>query len=125
MQSTNRGRRYISLNQIASIARRRAGAGATLKAGMTGVAGLVVLVLLFLASLAYVALGGALALEASPVPEPETSIAGVTVITADAGGVRRNERISGNSATPADYFPAGYRNRGRDDDGNVMRYEHD
>jgi hypothetical protein len=73
MQSTNRGRPYINLKQIASIARRRAGAGATLKAGMTGVAGVVVLVLLFLASLAYVALGGTLALEASPVPEPEAT----------------------------------------------------
>jgi hypothetical protein len=115
----------MSTKEIATTAKRREGIHATLKAATEAWAGPGILILLFLASLAYVAFGGTLALEASPVPEPETSIAGVTVITADAGGVRRNERISGNSATPADYFPAGYRNRGRDDDGNVMRYEHD
>jgi hypothetical protein len=92
---------------------------------MRGGAGLAVLVLLFLASLGYVAFGGPFALEASPLPEPETSIAGAAVITADAGGARRNARIPASTAQAADYFPAAYSNRGRDSDGNVMTYEHD
>lgn len=78
-----------------------------------------------LASLAYIAFGGTLALEASPIPEPKTSRAEVAVITADTGRAPRNEKASGSPAKAPDYFPAGYDKRGRESDGNVMTYEHD
>jgi hypothetical protein len=45
--------------------------------------------------------------------------------TADAGGGSLREEASSSAAEPTDYFPAGYVNRGRDGDGNVMTYEHD
>ena len=98
---------------------------ATSKDAITRGAGLVVLALLFAASLGYVALGGAFALEASPLAEPEVSIAKLALIAANAGGARRDETVSGSRAQPADYVPAGYGNPGRDGDGNVMTYEHD
>ena len=125
MQSTNTGKRYMSLKQIASTSGRREGVRATPKAAMEGWAGPSILILLLLASLVYVVFGGTFALEASPVPEPKTSIAGPAAKSADVGGAPRNEKASGSSAGPTDYFPAGYVNRGRDGDGNVMTYEHD
>lgn len=124
MQS-KQAERYMSTKDIATTASRREGIHATLKAATAAWAGPGILILLFLASLAYVAFGGTLALEASPLPEPETSIAEVAVITADAGGALRRENRSGSSAEPTDYFPSGYVNRGRNEDGNVMTYEHD
>ena len=68
--------------------RLREQTGAALKSAMPGSAGLVALVLLFLASMSYVALGGTLALEASPIPDAEMSIAGAAVVAANAGGDR-------------------------------------
>ena len=125
MQSSNEGTRYIKMKQIGSTARRREGKRAALEAAMKAWTGPGILILLFLASLAYVAFGGTIALEASPLPEPETAIAEAAVITADAGGALPREHLAGSSAEPADYFPSGYANRGRDGDGNVMTYEHD
>lgn len=87
--------------------------------------GLGVLVLLFLASVAYVTLGGALTLEASPAPNRETSKAEVAVMHSVAGGASAAQGAPAGSATVSEYFPAGYVNRGRDGDGNVMTYEHD
>jgi hypothetical protein len=57
----------------------------------TGVNGLAALVLLYIASLSYVALGGPLALEASPIAEPAISMADVAIKTADVGGARSKE----------------------------------
>jgi hypothetical protein len=124
MQSKH-AERYMSTKEIATTAKRREGIHATLKAATEAWAGPGILILLFLASLAYVAFGGTLALEASPVFEPETPIAELAVITADTGGALRRENLAGSSAEPADYFPSGYVNRGRDGEGNVMTYEHD
>jgi hypothetical protein len=87
------------MKEIASTARRREGMRATLKAAMEAWAGHGVLVLLFVASVAYVAFGGTLALEASPVPEEETPIAAVAPEPADAGGAVRTEMVSARSET--------------------------
>jgi len=86
---------------------------------------LVVLALLFLASLAYAAMGGTFALEASPVAEWAPARTEAAVMTADAGGALGKGNASVRAVQPADYFPAGYANRGRDGDGNVATYEHD
>jgi hypothetical protein len=91
--------RYVSMKETQSTARRREGMRATLKSAMTGGTGLGVLVLLFLASLAYVALGGTFALEASPVPESETSIAALAPEPVDVGGALRKEIVSARSET--------------------------
>jgi hypothetical protein len=123
MQSTNDGRRYIKMRQIVSTAARRERIRATLKAAMTGGTGLHILVLLLLASVGYVVFGGAY--EAMSAPKAETSVAAVAAKPADAGGASRNQKASSGPATPSDYFPAGYVNRGRHGDGNVMTYEHD
>jgi hypothetical protein len=85
--------------------------------------GLGILVLLFLASVGYFVLSGAFNMVSSP--KAETSKAALAARPADAGGAARNETASSVPATPPDYFPAGYVNRGRDGDGNVMTYEHD
>jgi hypothetical protein len=124
MKSTDK-RRYFTSKGIASTARRREGLGAVLKAAMEAWAGAGVLALLFLASSAYVAFGGAFALEASPIPETETSISGAAAQPAGVSGARHDEKISVSSVNPADYFPAAYVNHGRSGDGNVMTYEHD
>lgn len=92
-------KRYVSMKEIASTARRPEGIGATLKAAIEAWAGHGVLVLLFFASLAYVALGGTIALEASPIPEPETSMAAVAPEAADVGGALRKEIVSARSET--------------------------
>jgi hypothetical protein len=117
-------RQDISIRRIAFTEKWRNGVHGTLKASMTGGAGLGILILLFLASLAYVAFGGTLAFEASS-GQPETSIAAVAVKPADVGGAPRNEKVSGSSAMPSDYVPAGYVNWGRGGDGNVMKHEHE
>src|SRR5471032_1161168 len=90
---------------------------------MRGGMGLGILVLLFLASVGYFVLSGAYNVVASP--KAETSMAAVAAKPADAGGAPRNEKASSVPATSSDYFPAGYVNRGRDGDGNVVTYEHD
>lgn len=86
MQSTNEGKRNFRAKENASTATRPDGIGETRKAAMEAWVGSGVFVLLFVASVAYVGFGGTLALEASPIPEPETSAAAVTAELADAGG---------------------------------------
>jgi hypothetical protein len=54
----------------------------------TGGTGMAALVVLYIASLSYIALGGPLALEASPIAEPAVSMADIAVKTADVGGAR-------------------------------------
>jgi hypothetical protein len=125
MQPTNGRKTNWSLKRIVSAALQRNRAGAAPKAAMAGMAGLAILVLLFFASLVYVALGGRLAVEASPQAEAESSIAGVAVITADAGAAGHIEKPSGNFAQPAAPVPAGDVNPGLDADGNIKRYEDD
>lgn len=123
MQSKH-GKRYMSVKEIAWAARRREGIRATLKAAMEAWAEPAgILILLFLASLVYVASGGTY--EVVSALEAKTSIAAPAAKPADAGGAPRNEKASSGPAKPSDYFPAGYVNRGRDGDGNVMTYEHD
>ena len=125
MQSTDEGTRYHKLKQTASTAGQREPERATREPSMKAWTAPGLLILLFLASLAYVAFGGTLALEASPAPDPGTSMAEVAVVTADASGALRREQPAGSSAQPADYFPSSYVNRGREGDGNVTTYEHD
>ena len=116
-------KRQMSTTELASPAMRREAIRATLKTAMTGGAGRGILVLLFLASVGYFVLSGAYNVVASP--KAETSMAAVAAKPADAGGAPRNEKASSVPATSSDYFPAGYVNRGRDGDGNVVTYEHD
>ena len=71
----------------------------------------------------YIVFGGTY--EVAAAPEAETSIAAIASELADAGAARRNEKASGSYAESNDYFPAGYVNRGRDGDGNVVTYDHD
>jgi hypothetical protein len=111
----------MNMMQIASTAKRCEGMYPTLKAW----AGPGILIILFVASLAYVVFGGTLALEASPVPEPDVSIAESALITVDAGRAPRIQTVSSGYAKASDYFPSSYVNRGRDGDGNAMTYEHD
>jgi len=92
-------KRNISVKEIAPAARRREGIRATLKDAMDAWAGSCALVLLFLGSVAYVVFGGTLALEASPVSEPETSIAELAPEPADAGDALRKEIVSARSET--------------------------
>lgn len=123
MQPTNAGKHCMTMTEIAPAAGRRDGIRATLKAAITGGAGFAVLVLLFLASAVYVVFGGTY--EVTAAPEAGPSIAALAPKPADFGGSARNANESSANANAPDYFPAGYVNRGRDGDGNVMTYEHD
>lgn len=87
MQSTNGGKRYTSMKEIASTARRREGIRATLKAAIEAWTGPGILILLFLASFVCVVFGGTF--EVPSAFEPETSIAAVAVEPADVGGTLR------------------------------------
>jgi hypothetical protein len=122
MQS-NHGERYLGMNAIAAPARRRKGMGARFTAAMTGGAGLVVLVLLFLASFAYVVFGGAFA-ESSAV-EVETQIAAVAAEPAGVGDAAHDKKVSSAYAEAPVYSPPTPVSGGHDGDGNVMTYEHD
>jgi len=88
-----------------------------------GGAGLVVLVLLFAASVVYVLFGGAFA--ETWALDVDTSTKVLVADPAKVGSVPLKEKISGKSAEVTDYFPAAYPKRGRDGDGNVKTYEHD
>lgn len=91
----------MSMKEMASAAGAHQGKDATPKAAKVGWAGLGILILLFLASLAYVAFGGTLAFEASS-GQPETSIATDAAKSADAAGAPRNEKASIGSASSSD-----------------------
>ena len=125
MHSPNEGKRNISLTRIAATARRREGPDEAPNAVIETREALGGLLLLFLASLAYVVFGGAFALEASPLAEADARIAAVAVPTADAGGAPRKQKISGPFALPGDYFASAYARRGRGGDANRMTYAHD
>lgn len=123
MQSANSSKRSTRMKRIAATTGRPKGIGDTAPAAMTGGAGPAILVMLFLASAAYVVFGGAY--ETASSPEGAISVAAAALEPADGHGAARKQNASGSSAEPTDYFPAGYVNRGRDGDGNVMTYEHD
>ena len=88
---------YMSMKEIVATAGRREGIRAPLKAAMQAWVGFGVFVLLFLASLGYVAFGGTLAVEASPIPEPETSIAAVAAESAAVSGALRKGKVLARS----------------------------
>jgi Na+-transporting methylmalonyl-CoA/oxaloacetate decarboxylase gamma subunit len=90
---------------------------------MKGGAGLVVLVLLFLASLGYVVFGGAVEME--PSPEAKIAIAAAAAKPADTRRSPRYEQVAGASVAATDHAPVTYADRVGDGDGNVMTYEHD
>ena len=92
MQSTKRSYRYTSIKVIASTAGRREGIRAALKAAMEAWTGPGILVLLFAASLAYVALGGAFS--ASSAFDTETLIEALVVEPGAAGVARQTENVS-------------------------------
>jgi hypothetical protein len=97
MQSTNEWKewkQFFSTNEDVSAATRRDGMRATCKAALKTWAGTGVFVLLFLASLAYVAFGGALATEPSPLPEAAAAAAALTAGLADVGGAMGKESVS-------------------------------
>ena len=85
----------LELNKIAPASRRREETRARLKAGLAAWAGPCVLALLFLASLAYVAVDDKLA--ASSALKPELSIALVSATPADTGVATHDENASGES----------------------------
>jgi hypothetical protein len=65
------------------------------------------------------------ALDTSSVAEPKPLHSASAVGPAGAGTAPHEKTISDGTPARTEYFPAGYVNRGRDDDGNVMTYEHD
>jgi hypothetical protein len=121
----NRADRYMNITAITSKTRQREGAYATPEAALKVSTGLAVLIVLFVASLAYVVAGGAIALEASPIFEHETSIAEVSAIPAGVAGTKLGENLSGGFAKPSLDLASSYVGRDRGGDGNVMTYEHD
>ena len=123
MQSINGGNRYKSMKEIASTAGRREWGRAAPQAAMTGGAVFAIFLLLFLASTAYVVFGGTYELASSP--EAAISVAAAVLEPADGGGAARKHDAYASSAEPTDCFPAGYVDRGRNGDGNVMTYAHD
>jgi hypothetical protein len=65
------------------------------------------------------------ALDTSSVAEPKPLHFASAVGPAGAGSAPHEKKISDGTPARTEYFPAGYVNKGRDDDGNVMTYEHD
>jgi hypothetical protein len=125
MQSMHE-KQHGRLNGSHDAAIGRAGLRMTPDVAAKGAAGFgIILVLLFLASLAYVAFGGKFALETSPLPDAADSTAEVSVTTAAASGALGKEKAPNLSAQASGYFPAAYPNRGRDGAGNILSYEHD
>ena len=121
----NRADRYMNITAIASKTRQREGTYATPDAALKVSAGLGVLMVLFVASLIYVVAGGAIAIEASPIFERETSTAEVSAISAGVAGTKLGENLSGSFAEPSLDMTSRYVGRDRGGDGNVMTYEHD
>lgn len=96
MQSTKEASRCISTNKIAAAAKPREGMPPGLKAAIEAWAGPVLLVLLFVASLAYVALGGAFA--PASAFDPEALIEALVMEPRDSGGEARKEDLLARSA---------------------------
>ena len=101
MQSTDSGKRYVSVIASASTTGQREGMGTTLRTAMAAWAGAGILILLFLASLGYVVLGGAF--EPSAGSEPEAQIAKFAVEPADVGVARTH--LCTHTVTGADAGP--------------------
>lgn len=120
---TMHDRQDISTKKIVSTEAPHTDAGRTPKAAMAGGARFVVYILMFLASLAYAALGGRFAETAAL--EPEIVIAAPAAKPADVRTLAYVKTIPGSSSGPDGYFPAAYPNRGRAGDGNVVTYKHD
>ncbi len=92
MKSADGRKKYLSTKEIAWAARRREGIGAILKAALEAWAGPGLLVLLLVASLVYVAFGGAF-----PAPSAfqlETPVAAISVEAADTGDALRTATTS-------------------------------
>jgi hypothetical protein len=87
------------MKEMASTARRRDGTTEMPEGAMAAWVGCGVLLLLIVASVAYVAFGGTIAFEASPLPEAATSMAAVAAEPVDAGGAVRQEIVSARSGT--------------------------
>jgi hypothetical protein len=121
MQSINSGNRYKSTNETASTAGRREAIRTAPQSAMAGGAGFAILLMLFLASTAYVVFGGTYELASSP--EAAISVAAAVLEPADGSGAARTHHAYGSSAEPTDYFPAGYVERGRYGEGNAMTFE--
>jgi hypothetical protein len=122
MQS-NHGNRDMSRKQNASKAALHQEMHAPKDAVLAEKAGLVALILLFLASMGFVVFGGAF--EVAAAPDAQTRVVTIAGKPAGAGTPARSENAPGSAAPPAGYFPADYPNRGRGGDGNVKTYEHD
>lgn len=110
--------RFTEMQQMAAAARRRGAVHAT-----AGGATLVVLPVLLVAGVVFLAFGDTL--EASWAIEAETRIVALAATPAHAGVRLPGMDAARSSAEPTDYFPAGYVDRGRVGEGNVMTYEHD
>jgi Mn2+/Fe2+ NRAMP family transporter len=87
-------KQFFSMKENATPATRRDRPRATRKAAIETWAASGVFILLFVASVAYVAFGGTLATEPSPPPEAAAAAAAVTAGLGDAGGALRNESVS-------------------------------
>lgn len=122
---TTRERLDVSIRKTA----RRGGARTAPKSRVTGRVGLDLLVALFLASAIYVGTGGALAVEATPVPEAQAVAAADAANPADAdsapGDDATDDDTSSGSATLSGYLLAGYVHRGRDDERVLMPDGHE
>jgi hypothetical protein len=97
MQSTNEWKewkQFFGTKEDASAATRRDRPRATREAALKTWAGTGVLVVLFVASVAYVAFGGTLASEPTPIPEAAVAAAAVTAGLADVGGALGKESVS-------------------------------
>jgi hypothetical protein len=125
MRSTDEGKRHSRSTRIAVTATRREGSDETPIAVIKPWEGLGGLMLLFLASLAYVVSGGAFAPDPSPLPQADTRIAAMAMPTAGAGGAPRKRKISGLFALPGDYFASAYARRDRGGDAMFMNSAHD
>ena len=104
MRSTGEGRRVTRAIQTAATPSRRE-VRATSRAAVTGRAGAVALVLLFLVTAGYLVFGGRH--EAAATAELKSSISAFGAAPAHAGDAQPNEStISGACASFRDYFPS-------------------
>lgn len=93
MQMTNEQARPVGLTQIANTTPQRTGVDAAPTDAISARDGIGALILLFLASLAYVGFGGSFALEASPLPEANMPIATPAAKPANVGSAARDEKV--------------------------------
>jgi hypothetical protein len=123
MSPTTQAGQETRLERIASRARRRGQVPKALRTAMTGAAGLVSMVLLFLVIAAFFVFGSRH--ESASTPELRTSLATAWATPAGANDAPLRTQVSSGNAADSEYFSSAYPNRGRDGEGNVMTYEHD